>query len=331
MINFNEKIVNNASFIVKNPFLILALLRNYFLLILKKKPLRTVELAITYECPYKCAYCSATAFSDDTKKELTLQNYKDIIEDCIDEGAVHFLITGGEPLISEKLEPLVKYIKKRKRICTLATNGLLITKEKIELLKDIGIDLVQVSIDSVKESKHDSFRKYPGAYNKAINCIKGLKKSGVVTMINFIVRKANLPELPKLLSLSRAMGVGINLGFSSPVGKWQGKTKVMLNDEEWKVVDYYLNKKGVRWCGYTTYNKVGCSAGTEKIYISPYGDVTPCPLVPIKFGNLKYTSLKDILKNMRNNKYFNNIHPRCLPASNKKFINQLNKSKQILL
>jgi len=40
MIYFNEKIVNNASFIVKNPFLILALLRNYFLLILKKKPLR---------------------------------------------------------------------------------------------------------------------------------------------------------------------------------------------------------------------------------------------------------------------------------------------------
>ncbi len=33
-------------------------------------------------------------------------------------------------------------------------------------------------------------------------------------------------------------------------------------------------------------NKIGCPAGMEKIYITPYGDVIPCPFIHIGFGNI---------------------------------------------
>jgi GeoRSP system SPASM domain protein len=39
----------------------------------------------------------------------------------------------------------------------------------------------------------------------------------------------------------------------------------------------------------------GCQAANTMLYISPAADVHPCPIMPIKMGNLLTTSLKDII------------------------------------
>jgi len=58
----------------------------------------------------------------------------------------------------------------------------------------------------------------------------------------------------------------------------------------------------------------GCIAGLSYCRIYPTGEVTPCPYLPIKLGNIREKSFKDIwlnseiLKNLRD---FNKLKGKC--------------------
>ena len=57
----------------------------------------------------------------------------------------------------------------------------------------------------------------------------------------------------------------------------------------------------------------GCSAIERNlIYISPYGDIQPCPAIPISFGNVRNESMAGIIKSMDNFNFFKNMdHVIC--------------------
>lgn len=38
----------------------------------------------------------------------------------------------------------------------------------------------------------------------------------------------------------------------------------------------------------------GCGAGATRLYVTPYGDVTPCDVHPQEFGNIRNVGLRDI-------------------------------------
>ena len=61
-------------------------------------------------------------------------------------------------------------------------------------------------------------------------------------------------------------------------------------------------------------NSTGCPAGVEKVYITPYGDVIPCPFIHVSFGNVKDSSLLEIVDKMRNVQYFNKYQKICIAA-----------------
>ena len=57
----------------------------------------------------------------------------------------------------------------------------------------------------------------------------------------------------------------------------------------------------------------------EKIYITPYGDVLPCPFIHISFGNVKQENLKDIVRRMRMNPYLEGYPKICVAAEDREF------------
>ena len=56
------------------------------------------------------------------------------------------------------------------------------------------------------------------------------------------------------------------------------------------------------------------------MYISPSGDVMPCPFIHISFGNLAEEPLMAIWNRILPGSPFNRIHDRCLAAENREFI-----------
>lgn len=73
----------------------------------------------------------------------------------------------------------------------------------------------------------------------------------------------------------------------------------------------------------------GCWAGNRP-FVTPLGDILPCPFINISFGNINNESLESIYKKMFQIKYFAEYSPVCLAAQNKlfrtKFLDKLNQS-----
>ena len=66
----------------------------------------------------------------------------------------------------------------------------------------------------------------------------------------------------------------------------------------------------------------GCGAIKESIYISPYGDVLPCPFIHISIGNVLDEPLEKIRERGLGLKYFNHFHEKCLTSEDPEFINK---------
>ena len=61
-------------------------------------------------------------------------------------------LLGGEPLLHPDLVALIRYMKARgqqRNIVVLITNGFLLTPQKVAALNDAGLDMMQISVDSI--------------------------------------------------------------------------------------------------------------------------------------------------------------------------------------
>ena len=109
-----------------------------------------MRISITDRCHFQCAYCK-----NDHPRKLKHQDilsYEQlllIVDQAIQLGINKFKITGGEPTIRKDYLFFIKELKKRNVQVTLTTNGSLFTKEDLDCLKEIGIDGINFSIDTL--------------------------------------------------------------------------------------------------------------------------------------------------------------------------------------
>ena len=122
--------------IVNKPKLALRLIKNYFkIIVLRKKALRNVSLALTFNCQCKCDHCFTAKLKNKKRKEIELKDYLRIIDETIDLGTIHFTITGGEPLLNKHIFDIIDYINKKGAITSINSNGILLNEQNLKKLK----------------------------------------------------------------------------------------------------------------------------------------------------------------------------------------------------
>ena len=108
------------------------------------------QLVITRNCNLSCAYCNEYTTGAPHLPADTLLERIDKLDEL---GVLIYDILGGEPLMHPALAELVAHIKAKKHGANLATvisNGFLLTKDMIADLNTAGLDLMQISVDSVR-------------------------------------------------------------------------------------------------------------------------------------------------------------------------------------
>ena len=155
---------------------------------------------ITRRCNLKCIHCYAHARSVAEEDELTTTQGKQLIDDLAQYGAPVILFSGGEPLIREDLPELAEYAVKKNMRAVISTNGTLITREVAQVLKDIGLSYVGISLDGM-EQINDRFRGVEGAYRSALAGIENCKAAGIKVGLRFTINKFNSDEIPAVFNL----------------------------------------------------------------------------------------------------------------------------------
>ncbi len=226
---------------------------------------------------------------------MTTGQIKSILDQVKRLGALQVIFSAGEPLLRNDLDDIVRHAHQAGLLTRLNTNGLLLDRERADELKKAGLTQCAVSIDHPDAAVHDSLRGVPGAFHRAVQAIRHLREAGIPCQICTYASRRLIPEgLKGIISLGREAG-SMSVYFFWPVaaGRWNSAFDLMLSAEERALVRALQDPTFVHLELPTP--RTRCDVIIKRIlFISPRGDVTPCPFVPYVLGNVRERALEEI-------------------------------------
>lgn len=163
-----------------------------------KKPV--VVWNMTQRCNLKCVHCYARSEDISYDNELTHDQALAMMDDLAAFGVPVLLFSGGEPLVHPRLVEYAQYAVSKGMRAVISTNGTLITKEKAQTLKEIGLSYVGISLDGL-EPTHDMFRGVPGSFKRAMAAIEHCQAAGIKVGLRFTINKRNVKDIPGIFDL----------------------------------------------------------------------------------------------------------------------------------
>ncbi|MEM0488099.1 MAG: radical SAM protein [Candidatus Bathyarchaeia archaeon] len=294
-----------------------------------------VSWNVTLKCNLKCPHCYINAAERELPDELSTEEAKLLINQIAEVSRPLLILSGGEPLLREDIFELIQYGTERGLRMAMGSNGMLIDDEVARKLKKVGIKTVSISLDSSIPEQHDEFRGVKGSWERAIRAIKALRNNDILVQVNTTVTKQNYDEINDIMTLAEQLGVeNFHLFFLVPTGRGVKINDIspvmyenMIRGILANITRHKLNVKPtcapqfMRIVKQTSVSikhiqamMRGCIAGLYYCRIYPTGEVTPCPYLPIKLGNIRERSFKDIwfnseiLKNLRD---FKKLRGKC--------------------
>jgi radical SAM protein with 4Fe4S-binding SPASM domain len=267
---------------------------------------------VTRKCNLKCSHCYINARPRDYTDELTTEEGKRLINQICEVSHPLLILSGGEPLLRRDIYELIEYGTQKGLRMGLGSNGALIDDSVAKKLKQSGIKTVSISIDSHVPEHHDDFRGVKGSWQKAVNAIRALRENGLLVQVNTTLTQQNYDEIDDIMSLAEKLGVeNFHLFFLVPTGRGKKIADVtpvmyeeMIKNTFAKTARHRLNVKPSCAPQFMRIAKDmnldmrqwvrGCMAGLYYCRVYPNGEVTPCPYLPIKLGNIREKSFKEI-------------------------------------
>lgn len=180
-----------------------------------------LRISITDKCNFRCKYCMPEGEGNTllNNEILTLDEIIKICRSASKLGIQKIKITGGEPLLRADATDLIKSIKELPLIrnVTLTTNGVFLY-DKIQELKNAGIDSINISLDTLNREKFNDMTRR----NEFDRVIKGMKeaiKAGVKIKINCVpIKGFNDDEIVNIAYISKEKNVDIRFIEMMPIG-----------------------------------------------------------------------------------------------------------------
>lgn len=167
---------------------------------------------VANRCNSKCATCPLTFSPQEAAKQLTLHEFRRLVDQMPDLRRA--VLQGiGEPLLNKELAPMIAYLKARGVYVVFNTNAVLLTRRRQVELIDSGLDELRISIDGSTPETYRRVRGIP-AFDRVVQNVAEMvctkREVGARTpRLSFWVTgmRENLPELPDVVDLAARVGV----------------------------------------------------------------------------------------------------------------------------
>ena len=291
-----------------------------------------LQFQYDYNCNFSCEHCCITGLRDNKEKKrfFTIPDVKELSRQADEMGLAHIVITGGEPLIFPDLDQIIEAIDPQKFYITSDTNGWKLDDKMAKHLKSIGLDKIQISLDSLDAQEHDDFRHAKGSHARVLKAIDASKNAGLNIIIATVVTKSRIrsDEFVEFLEFGKKIEVPIFVTYAKPVGAWEGKFDDLVEKDDMD----YLRKLEEKYNVFTHLTPaygldLGCIAVKRMVSVTKYGDIMPCPYIHTSLGNFFEEPLKDIIERGMNIKYFGKYIDTCLIAEDREFLDNVEAKK----
>lgn len=290
---------------------------------LARQPMiRALEYAVTYACQATCAKCSAATMHDPSRTRLDATEQRALGDACHALGCYEVNFTGGEPLLDPDLEAIVGRFHPGSTFIGINTNGERLDRARIRSLRDAGVDLLKISLDSVDPRCHDRSRGIAGLYRHIVDVLRMTREEpGIRGHLCMVTTREAIEagEVERALDLVHRHDATLGIVLPAAVGGWSRKHEVLLEPRHRRALSRLGRDPAVFLQGNVGQGRFVCPCGTREIYVSCYGDVIPCPFIQIAFGNTRDEPFEAIYARMAGWKTGENRRPVCSSAEDPAF------------
>ncbi|HEX9908108.1 MAG TPA: radical SAM protein [Thermoplasmata archaeon] len=258
-----------------------------------------MDLALTYRCQNDCGHCYNETKD---KAELTLEQWKTVIDRLWAVGIPHVVFTGGEPTLYPGIEELIAKSEEHGQITGMITNGRTLARPGyLSGLVRLGLDHVQITVLSHKQTVHDRLSGCNGAWKETVEGLKAAIAEDLYVSTNTTIMRSNCRDVEATMRFIIGLGVK-NIAFNSIIRSGKGEEAEAITFDELKDLLKKLRTIAVEnnvkliWYSPTPYcefNPVNaglgikqCTACALNMAIEPDGTVLPCQSFYEPLGNM---------------------------------------------
>jgi pyrroloquinoline quinone biosynthesis protein E len=266
---------------------------------------------LTHRCPLQCPYCSNPIQLLKAADELDTQTWLSVFEQAADLGVLQVHLSGGEPTLRQDLEDFVAALAARGVYTNLITAGVTLTRERIERLRDLGLDHVQLSVQAIDPALSDRIANYKDSLAKKRVVAEWVRDAGLPLTLNAPTHRHNIGQTRALIDFALEIGADrLEIAHVQYYG-WAARNRAALLPDYERVLDEAElvgeakeRLKGILNIDYVTPDYYAqfpkpCMGGWAKdvITVKPEGKVLPCHAaesLPLAFDTVKDKPLGEI-------------------------------------
>ena len=261
---------------------------------------------LSHRCPLQCPYCSNPVQLERASNELDTAGWCRVMDEAAAMGVHQVHFSGGEPTVRKDLEDLVKHASDIGLYTNLITSAVLLTKERVEKLAELGLNHIQISFQDSEGANADRIGGFKGGHKKKLEVAAYVRQAGLPLTVNAVMHRQNLHHLEDVINMAVELdaerlevaqvqyygwALKNRAAFMPTYEQLAWATEVVEKARErlkgilvidYVVPDYYAKRPKVCMGGW----------GRQFININPAGLVLPCHAAE-SIPSLKFDSVKD--------------------------------------
>ncbi len=270
--------------------------------------LMSVLLELTYACNLDCTFC----YNDLSigGQRLSLQQYRELLDDLASLGILNLSLSGGEPLAHPHFFEIASHARSLGFVIRIKTNGHAV-KEAVarRIRNEVDPFVIEVSIHGAKAATHDRQTRVVGSFERLVANIRTMKSLGLRVKVNSVLTRWNENEVEGMLALYDQLDVLFQIdpevkpkddGDIGPLAieaSAEGQARYRRALEARVKSDEAASETTSPAAGRTSIvadSDKHCGAGSNNIAIDPYGRVLPCVQWRVPVGNLHEQRVTEI-------------------------------------
>src|SRR5207245_2381924 len=282
---------------------------------------------ITYRCPLHCPYCSnpiavrnrnleggfpvtpgktgLQELAPPCNAELSTDEWKRVIREAADLGILQIGFSGGEPLARRDLPDLIRAAREANLYSNLITSGIGLDDDRLDALRDAGLDSVQLSFQSDNTDLADEIAG-ARAHQHKLDAAAKIRAAGISLSLNFVIHRRNIDRLPQMIELAESLQAErvelanvqfygwafLNRAALLPTREQVARARDVATaakarlagkaDIFYVLPDYYETRPKPCLNGW----------GQRYLTVNPIGDVFPCPTASSAIPDLRFENVR---------------------------------------
>ena len=257
-----------------------------------------VTFELTYGCNLRCVHCYNPTHRA-LPHELTTTEICALLDQIADLGVLTVTFTGGEPSVRPDIGDILRHARRQGLVIHVMTNATRITTSFANLLREVGVSQINVSIYGATEAVYERMTAVPGSYRQFRQGLLNLAAATLPVIVRMPVTTINCDEIQACRELVESLQIKFQYcleivttttGDQTPLQYRLTPAEKVRIDQE--LLPHRWTETSEESCS-ANQSFIDCACGHSRFAITPYGEMNLCTAFPIPRYDLRTGTVKE--------------------------------------